>query len=125
MSNIYALLVGINHYPQKPLAGCINDVNAFKDYLTAGYGLHPSRQEQHLFIMTLTDADPGQPTRRNLIDAFCFFDDVKDGDSCLFYYSGHGSFSMAPAEFQTDNGYAQSFVCLDSRLPGGRDLMDK
>jgi hypothetical protein len=119
MPNIYALLVGINNYPSKPLQGCINDVKAFKDYLL--YCYHPSV----VFIKTLTDEEQAKPTRQNLIEAFRFFEQAKENDSCLFYYSGHGSFSKAPEAFQTDNGFVQSFVCQDSRVPGGKDLMDK
>ncbi len=121
MANIYALLTGINNYPIKPLQGCINDVNALQECLTTIYG-----NSNSLHIKRLTDDDADKPTRENMIAAFDHFNDAKEGDVCLFYYSGHGSFSTAPQEFWTDtSGFVQSFVCEDSRLPGGRDLVDK
>ncbi|MCS3802120.1 caspase family protein [Niastella sp. OAS944] len=123
MPSIYALLVGINNYPVKPLQGCINDVVAFRDYLTTQYG---NSSEIDLQIKTLTDDDTEKPTRKHLVNAFNFFDQAQNGDTCLFYYSGHGSFSPAPADLDNNgNINVQSFVCLDSRTPGGFDLVDK
>jgi pimeloyl-ACP methyl ester carboxylesterase len=123
MSNLFALLVGINGYPVKPLQGCINDITAVEDYLNAVYG---SSSDVKLNVKRLTDVDEEEPTRENIIKGFDHFSKAKAGDTCLFYYSGHGSYSPAPTEFWTDsNGFVQSFVCIDSRTPGGRDLMDK
>ncbi|HEY6901502.1 MAG TPA: caspase family protein, partial [Puia sp.] len=120
MASIFAVLVGINDYPFKPLQGCINDVDAVEGYLKSNY------PADRLNIRRLTDNGPIKPTRQGLIDAFDFFADAKPGDTCLFYYSGHGSFSPAPAGLD-NNGelYVQSFVCLDSRGEGGKDLVDK
>jgi pimeloyl-ACP methyl ester carboxylesterase len=79
-----------------------------------------------LRIKRITDEEPITPTRHNIIEGFGFFSDAKAGDVCLFYYSGHGSFTAAPEEFWTErDGYLESFVCLDSRMPGGRDLTNK
>jgi Caspase domain len=127
MATIYALLVGINEYPGKPLAGCVNDVQAFREYLETGSG--------EVVIRTLVapgsgpDASPTRadalPTRADLIAAFALFDAAKENDTCVFYYSGHGSFSDAPPEFDSPDGREQSFVCYDSRQPGGKDLMGK
>ncbi|MBE7169108.1 MAG: caspase family protein [Williamsia sp.] len=119
---IYAVLVGINGYPEKPLAGCLNDVKAIQDYL------HQFAEQTHdkLHLHVLTDDTTDKPTRENLIRSFDFFADAKAQDFCLFYYSGHGSFATAPQEFWTEtDGYNESFVCIDSRRPGGRDLVDK
>lgn len=121
MPAIHALLTGINNYSIKPLQGCINDVLAVKEYLHFIYDNDPSVQ---LNITTLTDNE--QPTRQHIINAFEVFNKAKEGDICLFYYSGHGSFSKAPADLlNSDDANVQSFVCIDSRMPGGRDLIDK
>jgi hypothetical protein len=122
MPTLYALLVGINGYQVKPLHGCINDVKSVEEYLRKFYA---EGNSSGLEIKSLTDETPEKPTRQNLINAFDFFSKAKDGDTCLFYYSGHGSYSTAPPEFRQDSGRVQSFVCIDSRLPGGKDLMDK
>jgi hypothetical protein len=122
MPAIYALLVGINNYPVNALKGCINDVNAMEDCLQKLYGDKPDIQ---LNIKRLTDQDE-QPTRENIIGGFDFFKTAADNDTCLFYYSGHGSFVKAPEEFWAEtDGFLESVVCIDSRIPGGRDLMDK
>ena len=123
MPAVYALLVGINNYPVKPLSGCINDVNAMEEYLGKMYG---NRSDITLNIMRITDEDPVSPTRANIISGFDHFADAGEEDTCFFYYSGHGSFSPAPKEFWTEADLrSESFVCIDSRLPGGKDLMDK
>ena len=123
MANLYALLVGINAYPEKPLQGCINDVKAMEDYLKAFYGENPRVK---LHIKRMIDTDEEKPIRENLIKGFDHFKNAESGDTCLFYYSGHGSYSPAPEGFWTDaTGMVQSFVCLDSRAEGGRDLIDK
>lgn len=130
MADIYALLIGINGYAGKPLNGCIQDVDDIENYLENN---HSTGGGVKLKIRRLTDKSDASgnlldtlPTRDNLIKAFDFFDEVKDDDFCLIYYSGHGSYSAAPKEFWTEtDGFNESFVCLDSREPGGRDLMDK
>jgi pimeloyl-ACP methyl ester carboxylesterase len=123
MISIYALLVGINNYPVKPLNGCINDVNAVHDYLTRMYG---KRTDVTLRVMRITDADAVSPSRQNIINGFDHFAPAGSDDTCLFYYSGHGSYSPAPETFWTETDQrTESFVCIDSRMEGGRDLMDK
>lgn len=122
MPAIYALLIGINGYPSKPLRGCINDVNAVEEYLHKMYDDSPSTT---LHIRRLTDHDE-MPTRQNIVNAFDFYAPATGNDICLLYYSGHGSFSKAPREFWTEtDGFLESLVCIDSRVQGGRDLVDK
>lgn len=119
---IYAVLVGINGYLRKPLSGCLNDVKAMQDYLHQ----FAEQTNEKLHLHVLTDDTTEKPTRENLIRSFNFFVGAAAGDFCLFYYSGHGSFVTAPKEFWTEtDGYNESFVCIDSRTPGGRDLVDK
>jgi pimeloyl-ACP methyl ester carboxylesterase len=123
MPAIYALLVGINKYPVKPLSGCINDVNAVDDFLKKFYG---STRASDLKILRVTDEDAVSPTRANIVSAFDHFLPAGDHDTCFFYYSGHGSYSPAPPEFWSEADMkSESFVCIDSRTPGGKDLMDK
>lgn len=124
MPNVYALLVGINAYSTSPLSGCINDVKAVEAWLQNSFGDNSSPVQ--LRIKRITDEDIIQPTRQNIIDGFKFFVDAVEGDICLFYYSGHGSFTVAPEAFWTErDGLLESFVCIDSRLPGGSDLTNK
>jgi pimeloyl-ACP methyl ester carboxylesterase len=114
---IFALLVGINDYPSKPLRGCINDINAVEKFLLDTYNT------DNLSIKKLINKEA---TRQGLIDAFAFFEDAKDGDTCLFYYSGHGSYMTASKEFWTEtDGLLETLVCIDSRIENGRDLANK
>ncbi len=122
MPTIHALLTAINNYPQPghQLDGCLNDMALFRDYLEAqcaraGLSFHP---------FTLTDE---QATRTGLISGFEHFRAAKPGDTCLFYYAGHGSRCDAPEAFWhlSPSRMVESIVCWDSRLPGGRDLIDK
>lgn len=122
MANIYAVLVGINAYKSIPLNGCLNDVEALSECLIKLYSSQPGTV---LKIKKITDNEEEKPTRNNIIAAFDFFNEANAGDECLFYYSGHGSYANAPVEFQSSNGQVQSLVCLDSRDPGGMDLIDK
>ncbi len=117
MPTLHALLVGINEYPleRHRLRGCIPDLRAVQAYL--------QRNFSDLRLHTLTDAEA---TRAAVIAEFEHFNEAKPGDACLFFYSGHGSQAPAPKEFWTESdGLNESLVLHDSRLPGGRDLMDK
>ncbi|MHA4847839.1 caspase family protein, partial [Flavitalea antarctica] len=123
MTTIYALLVGINNYPVKPLSGCINDLKAVEEYLKTMYG---KNKEVTLNIKRITDEDPIKPTRANIIKGFDHFNNAGSSDTCFFYYSGHGSWSPSPKELLSEADMrSESFVCIDSRTPGGKDLMDK
>jgi hypothetical protein len=121
--NIYALLVGIDHYPSpvSPLKGSVNDVLAVAGYLRErvaedGYTLH---------IHMLLDQ---QATRQAIIDGFrehlC---QAGRNDVALFYYSGHGSQEESPPEFWhlEPDRLDETLVCWDSRLESGWDLADK
>jgi len=123
MTSIYALLIAIDDYPieQHRLAGCINDLKAFEAYLT---NTSSTDSFQHINIKTLINQEA---TRENTINAFDFFLEAEDQDQCLLYFCGHGSRSPAPADFWHLNPdqMNESILCWDSRLDGGRDLIDK
>ncbi len=116
----YALLIGIDAYPKvgHQLKGCKNDVQAMQAFLEE-YAV-----EVNLQIRCLVDE---AATRSNIIEAILNLKVAKAGDSCLVFYSGHGSRGESPAFFQhiDIDGKMESIVCYDSRLPGGRDLTDK
>ncbi|MBE7384985.1 MAG: caspase family protein [Leptolyngbya sp. SIO1E4] len=123
--NVYAFLVGIDSYPPPlpPLKGCINDVEAFEQYLrgciqdTPDYALPPPHR--------LTNE---QATRQAVIDGFqTYLTQAQSGDVALFYYSGHGSQAPSPPEFWQiePDRFNETLVCWDSRLEGQWDLADK
>jgi hypothetical protein len=88
--NLHALLVAINNYPNPRhiLDGCVNDLREFEAFLRAYY---PEAN-----IKTLIDHEA---KRQNVIDALLEFEKAEDGDTCLFFYAGHGSRSPAPEVF--------------------------
>ena len=112
MSQLYAVLVGINKYTTvMPLNGCINDIKAVEAWLKKSY-----RKKGALNIRRLTDAESSVdliPTKNNIIAAFDLFADAKDDDICLFYYCGHGANLIAPREFAYSDSVLQALVCLD------------
>ncbi|MEZ4941898.1 MAG: caspase family protein [Saprospiraceae bacterium] len=122
MPTLYALLTGINRYPNPNhvLSGCLNDVQHLDDYLktyceSMGYNYRP---------LILRDK---QATRQAIIDGFAHFQAAEKEDFCMFHFSGHGARSAAPKAFwdYEPDRMLESLVCWDSRQPGGYDLMDK
>lgn len=122
MKTLYALLVAINDYlpPVNPLAGCLNDLKELQAYLEA----HCQANGHNFQPLVLANE---QATRNNLIEGFEHFQKATEEDICLFFFAGHGSRCKAPDAFRhlSPSGKVESLVCWDSRLPGGRDLMDK
>jgi Caspase domain len=121
MKTLHALIIAIDNYPipAHRLNGCRNDASAFADYL-AGYSKANGMiyQEKRLF-----DADA---TRQSIIDNFSHYKAAKGDDVCVLYYSGHGSQMPAAPEFwDEEDGKSETIVCYDSRLPNGRDMIDK
>ncbi len=122
-NKIYALLVGIDKYPDPNhrLEGCINDITAIEEYLNERF----DRQEYQLHLQTLKD---NQGTREAVINGFRnHLRHAAKDDVVLFYYSGHGSQENAPPEFwhlEPDH-LDETLVCYDSRTENGWDLADK
>jgi pimeloyl-ACP methyl ester carboxylesterase len=120
---IYALLVGINDYAPEvgKLAGCLNDVEHFRAYLTDTF-------KADLALEVLTDKDA---TRGNIIKMFrAHLGNATADDVALFQYCGHGARWKAAKEFKEfyPDGWDEGLVCYDSRRQGGNypfDLADK
>lgn len=118
---VYALLVGIDAYPDPDhvLEGCVNDATAVRQFLE---NRMPAEQ---LEIEVLTNADA---TRMNIIHTWeSHLTKAGEHDVAFFYFSGHGSQAPAHKAFwkQESDHRVETIVCVDSRLPGGYDLMDK
>ncbi len=121
MSNIFALLVGINDYAPEvgKLAGCLNDVDHFHDFLEADFD--PGK----LNVEVLKDADA---TRDNIIRLFdTHLGRAGADDVALFHYSGHGARWASASAFHKyyPDRKDEGLVCYDSRRSGGYDLADK
>jgi hypothetical protein len=119
---LYALLVGIDDYAPSvpPLSGCVNDITAFGDWLTAR-----TAGEFQLRVRALQDKEA---RREAIIAGFReHLAQAGPNDVALFYYSGHGSQEPCPEKFwpiEPDH-LDETLVCWDSREPGGWDLADK
>ncbi len=126
MLNIYAFIVGIDGYPgRNRLNGCVRDAMSFKKYLDDSY-LKNKKFNLQVKILCAEDDEKNKPTRDHIIQGFDFFDKATGNDVCLFYFAGHGAtFEEAPPGFRDSSGSVQSFVCIDSLDPEGKDLMDK
>ena len=124
MRTLYALLVGIDRYPEPipRLYGCVNDIKRMQEYLQ---GRHDDSAFRLDLAAPLLDQ---QATRQAVIDEFQnHLGKAMKGDVALFYYSGHGSQERAPKEFWhlEPDKLDETIVCWDSRQPGHHDLADK
>jgi Caspase domain len=122
--NLYALLVGIDEYPNTRdcLAGCVNDIKAVEEYLQQ----YLKSDSYQIHIRTLFNQDA---TRLNIMNGFrqhlC---QANSNDIVLFYYSGHGSQEKnIPEEFWRfePDRTNETLYCYDSSLPGHHHLADK
>ncbi len=122
--SIYALLVGINGYPQKPLRGCLNDVRHLREYLQSRLGGNPgSSDSQQLHLETLTESEA---TRERIIERFrTHLGQAKKGDTALFFFAGHGSQERPPQGYEAleDDGWSETLMAYDSF--DGYHLADK
>jgi pimeloyl-ACP methyl ester carboxylesterase len=121
--NLYALLVGIDNYPQpiRSLKGCVNDITAIETYLKNQIAGEWKLREPR--ILTNEKA-----TRQAIIDGFQnYLCQAGNDDIALFYYSGHGGQEKAPEEFWhlEPDRLDETLVCYDSRTEGNNDLADK
>lgn len=121
--NLYALLVGIDNYPQpiKSLKGCVNDIKAIETYLKNQISGKWQLREPRI----LTNE---QATRKAIIDGFQnYLCQAGSDDIALFYYSGHGGQEKAPEDFwhlEPDH-LDETLVCYDSRIQDNHDIADK
>ena len=117
---LYALVIAIDDYPvpHHRLKGCVADARLLVDWLQQQF---PSSSLQLRMLQN------DEASRDAVINAFSIFEDAREGDSCLLYFSGHGSQTVAPLELRHlhPGGMLESVLCYDSRQPGGRDLTDK
>ena len=79
-----ALLVGVNDYPDCPLAGCENDASRLSRILQRHYNGDPNFECRTI----LSSHDPvTRPHLRGLVEELF----AKPADTALFYFSGHGT----------------------------------
>ena len=119
---LYALFVGIDHYPPDvgadPLVGPPNDVEQLRKSLEIRFGLESSRT----IVLKSEDA-----TRRRILDALnqqILAAAVDPNSTLIFYFSGHGAEIVDTTGTQI-TGISSSIVPYDARQPGVvRDILD-
>lgn len=103
-----ALLVGINYKgTEAELNGCINDVNAVKDFIT---------KNGYRDITIMTDDTVKKPTRVNILSELLNL--ILSGATNLFFhYSGHGSYVKDENGDEAD-GRDECLVPIDYQRAG-------
>lgn len=104
----YALIIGINYiHLVNELSGCINDANNMNKFLND----YSYKNEN---IVVLTDDTTLKPTKQHILSEFTnLLKKSVPGDSLVFYYSGHGTYS---ADLNGDDldGRDEFIVAIDS-----------
>jgi len=127
MTNHWAVLIGICHYKDKPLKGCVRDVQFIKQYLEAG--------STSVDITTLTASAPtpesslyppeppeSLPTYDNVTSKLeRVMKDASKGDSVYLHYSGHGTRRKEDKWYSNKDGGDLALVLYDGTL-GTRHL---
>jgi hypothetical protein len=97
MESYRVLLIGIDAYPVRPLAGCVNDIDAIQEVLLTNAGIPPDRIRRLASPRAGARHSAAIPERpaslaniRAELDALAS-DGVSENDRVLVYYSGHGA----------------------------------
>ena len=120
---LYALLVGINDYPIKPLDNCRKDVEKIQAYLQSLQS--PKSDFDQINITPLLDS---QATKSAVTDGINeVLGAAGDEDVAFFYFSGHGAQEYTDGRFPTEHdGLLECLVChYSSEEDSGFLLADK
>jgi hypothetical protein len=103
-----ALIVGINYIGTNyQLYGCINDANNMREFVSAR-GCDK--------ILMMTDRELVKPTKINIIAGLTnLLLNTKDGETALFYYSGHGT-NIADVGGDETDGQDECLFTLDGKV---------
>lgn len=106
-NNKKALLIGINYYnTQYQLNGCINDVNAMKNFLF-------DKNFNNIKILTDDSSSIENPTKNNITNELIrVLINSKSGDTVVVTYSGHGSYCLDENNDEL-RGYDQTIISCD------------
>lgn len=124
-ANIHVLSIGINEYACSKipnLSECVNDTKRLKEVLQKTLNIP---EEQYRLLHNK------EATREGVINAFrSHFSNLKDGDTAVLHFSGHGSQEPASKAFvdaglEAPDGTIEVLVCQDSRQGNTYNLADK
>ncbi len=102
---LYALLIGINDYPDNPLHQCVGDVEKVNTYLQT-----LAKEFETIQIQTLLNTEA---TRENVITQIKqHLGKAKNKDTALLYFSGHGCQEQTAGLFPDEHdGLMECLVC--------------
>ncbi|KAJ7315530.1 caspase domain-containing protein [Mycena albidolilacea] len=119
---VFALIIGIDEYssPRIPnLGGCVNDANAFKNYLTDSLNVLDS--PEHIKLLTNAAAQ-----REDILKAFnthlinndrirniASGGDITQGDTIIVFFAGHGSDPKTCENMFAPRGIAETICPYD------------
>jgi hypothetical protein len=122
--NYWAILIGINFYPGRPLKGAVQDVQAIKGYLESSpvegtpvnistfTATSPSGEDAHHLPV---EAPKNWPTYENVMSSLAQVGDMaRPGDVVYIHYSGHGTRRPSPGsgDKHEDGGEGAGDVAL-------------
>ncbi|PQE18221.1 caspase domain-containing protein [Rutstroemia sp. NJR-2017a WRK4] len=115
----YAILIGINFYPGRPLKGCVRDIQEIKKCL------EEITNVKHIRMLTASRPDEPNPSRPLEDPEFWpTYDNVvssiknvtslaKPGDFVYIHFSGHGTSCPLPSEFSNTSAGTLALVLLN------------
>lgn len=119
---LYALFVGIDNYPAGDgLDHSYESASALYNFVC---DKRRTNAEWSVQAKILHDKDA---KRQHIIRELESLAKAKQGDVCLFYYAGHGSYEPRDHAARTviKEDKLETILCVDSRTPGILDLADK
>jgi hypothetical protein len=136
---LYALLIGIDNYPDKPLAdgtfypplgGCVRDIKHVEAFLLDRLGMPAA----NLLKLTATrgpggslpEPDDQRPTYQNIVAKFKqLTDQAQRGDRVYIHYSGHGGRTRTAFKELKSEDYDEGLVPYDiANYPDARYVRD-
>jgi hypothetical protein len=115
----YAILIGINFYPGRPLKGCVRDVQEIKKCLE---GITNVKHIQMLTASRPDELNPSRPledpefwpTYDNVVSSIKDVTSLaKPGDFVYIHFSGHGTTCSLPSEFSNTSAGTLALVLLN------------
>lgn len=115
----YAILIGIDAYPKRPLTSCVQDVQEIKNYLSGVLNsvhiqLFAATKSTQLNLYNPVESSMLWPTYDNVTSAFReIISLAKTGDFVYIHYSGHGTRTEPCREFSNKSTGDLALVLLD------------
>ncbi|PBK63022.1 hypothetical protein ARMSODRAFT_942681 [Armillaria solidipes] len=134
-SRFWAVIIGIDAYPNSELHGCVSDALSMEDYLSKCLGVPESRLQLLLGPNEHISRTYDIPSRKNIIGTLLSLitnPNIMNGDNIVIYFSGHGSnyswFDYYWEEAQNSSGEFDAVLAagsVEALCPIDRDEPDQ